>query len=99
MDMKKIMHDTLILFVICVISGLLLGAAYEITAPITAARKEAEKAETYKVIYVDAAEIVGDEKVTGFLAEQADIMAAAGITGAEIRDCMVAKDDSGNVIG
>ena len=99
MDMKKIMHDTLILFVICIISGLLLGLAHEVTYPITDARKAEEKAQSYREIYVDAGEFKDEERVAGFIENQAEILSAAGISGAEIRDCMTVCDASGATIG
>lgn len=99
MDMKKIMHDTMILFVICIISGLLLGLAHEVTYPITAARKAEEKAQSYRDIYVDADHFEDEERVQDLLENQADVLAEAGLSGATINDCMTVYDASGNVIG
>lgn len=99
MDMKKIMHDTMILFVICIISGLLLGLAHEVTYPITAARKAEEKAQSYRDIYVDADHFEDEERIQDLLENQADALSAAGISGATISDCMTVYDASGNVIG
>jgi electron transport complex protein RnfG len=99
MDMKKIMHDTMILFVICIISGLLLGLAHEVTYPITAARKAEEKAQSYRDIYVDADHFQDEERVQAFVENQAEILSAAGISGATINDCMTVFDGSDNIIG
>lgn len=98
MDMKKIMHDTLILFVICIISGLCLGIAYEITWPITAARKAEEKAATYREIFVDGADFK-DGEVAEHLENQAQIIADAGLANGAVTDCMTVYDASGALVG
>ena len=99
MDMKKIMHDTLILFVICIISGLLLGAAYEITAPITAERKAQEKAQGYKEVFVDGVDFEYEDAIVADVENSEAILEAAGLKGARVTDCMTVKDASGTVLG
>ena len=94
-DVKRILHDTLILFVICIVSGLLLGLAYEITYPITSARKAAEKAATYASMF-DGADHFEDH--TEVIESSVAVLADKGIN-ATIRDCMFAYDTSGNVLG
>lgn len=95
MDMKKILKDTAVLLVITLVSGFLLGLAYEITAPVISARKEAEKAEAYRGVFAEAAELVSREDL---LEQAGEVLAAAGCT-EEITDVMEAKDASGAVIG
>ena len=51
MDMKKILKDTAILTVITIISGMLLGVAFNITNPIIQARKMEEKAAAFRSIF------------------------------------------------
>ena len=94
-DMKKIIHDTTILFVICIISGLLLGLAHEVTYPITTARKAAEKAETYASMITNADHF---EDKADMIESTVATLASAGIN-ASITDMMYAVDASGNPVG
>lgn len=95
MDIKKILKDTAVLLVITLISGFLLGLAYEITNPIIEARKEAEKKESYMGVFSEAADMKTREDL---LAQAADVLAAAGHS-EEITDVMEVYDASGSVIG
>ena len=94
-DVKKIIHDTVILFVICIISGLMLGLAHEVTYPITAARKAEEKAQTYASMF-DGADHFEDK--SDLVPDAAAVLSSAGVN-ATITDCMFAYDAAGNVIG
>lgn len=95
--MKKagFMKDALILFVITLISGVLLGGVYEMTATVIAQRQEAEKQKTYKEVYADASSFTTNEELTT-KAASADLSAYEKVSVSEILD---AKDASGNVIG
>ncbi|MDO4326362.1 MAG: RnfABCDGE type electron transport complex subunit G [bacterium] len=95
--MKKagFMKDALILFVITLISGVLLGGVYEMTAAVIAQRQEAEKQKTYKEVYADASSFSTNEELTA-KAASADLSAYEKVSVSEILD---AKDASGNVIG
>ncbi len=95
MDIKKILKDTAILTVICLISGLLLGLAYEITSPIIAQRLEDEKKASYMGVFAEAADMKTREDL---LEEAAGVLSAAGHT-VEITDIMEVSDASGAVIG
>lgn len=95
MDMKKILKDTAVLLVITIISGFLLGIAYEVTAPVIAARKAEEKAASYRTLFTDAGSFVDCEDL---LEEAAGVLSAAGRS-EEITDVMAVLDASGNVIG
>lgn len=96
MDIKKILKDTAVLLVITLVSGMLLGLAYEVTDPIITARKNEERAAAYRGVFAEASEIVPDE--TGLLEQAAAVLTEAGCT-ETITDVMVAKDASGAVIG
>ena len=96
MDIKKILKDTAVLLVITVISGLLLGLAYEVTNPIITAHQEEEKAASYRTVFADAEEFETREDL---LAQAADVMADNGLTTVSVTDVMEAKDASGYVIG
>ena len=95
MDIKKILKDTAVLLVITLVSGLLLGLAYEVTDPVITARKEEEKAASYRGVFAEASEFSSREDL---LEQAASVVAQAGIN-AEITDVMEAKDASGSVLG
>ena len=75
MDMKKILKDTAVLLVITLVSGLLLGLAYEVTDPIITARKEEEKAASYRGVFSEAASFESREELLAVrhAAEDADM--------------------------
>lgn len=95
MDMKKILKDTGILTVITIISGLLLGIAFNITNPIIEARKLEEKKAAYSAIFSADTNF---EDGSALLEKAPEVLAAAGCS-EEITDVLIAKDASGNVIG
>ena len=95
MDMKKILKDTAILTVITIISGMLLGVAFNITNPIIQARKMEEKAAAFRSIFSQDTQF---EDGSALLEKAPEVLAAAGCS-ETITDVMVAKDASGNVIG
>ena len=95
MDMKKILKDTAILTVITIISGLLLGIAFNITNPIIEARKMEEKAAAFRTIFSQDTQF---EDGSALLEKAPEVLAAAGCS-ESITDVMVAKDASGNVVG
>lgn len=95
--MKKIafMKDAMILFAITLISGVLLGGVYEMTASVIAAKQEEENLKTYQSVYMDAAGFKANEELTE-KAQAADLSAYDKVSVSEI---MNATDASGNVIG
>lgn len=95
MDIKKILKDTAVLLVITLVSGFLLGVAYEVTNPIITARKEEEKAASYRGVFEQAASF---ESCEDLLEQAAGVLSGAGMK-QEITDVMAALDASGNVIG
>ena len=95
MDMKKILKDTMILTVITIISGLLLGVAFNITNPIIEARKMEEKAAAFRTIFSQDTQF---EDGSALLEKAPEVLTAAGCS-ETITDVMVAKDAAGNVIG
>lgn len=94
--MNKIIKNTIILTIITLVSGVALGAVYEITkAPIANAQEEA-KQEAYKQVFADA-DSFDDLKVDAKEAEEA--VKAAGVDdGAEINEAVEAKQ-GGETIG
>lgn len=94
--MNKIIKNTIILTIITLVSGVALGAVYEITkAPIANAQEEA-KQEAYKQVFADA-DSFDDLKVDA--KEAAEAVKAAGVDdGAEINEAVEAKQ-GGETIG
>ena len=94
--MNKIIKNTIILTVITLVSGVALGAVYEITkAPIANAQEEA-KQEAYKQVFEDA-DSFDDLEVDA--KEAAEAVKAAGVDdGAEINEAVEAKQ-GGETIG
>ncbi|MBR6527655.1 MAG: FMN-binding protein [Lachnospiraceae bacterium] len=93
--MKKILKDTAILTVITIISGMLLGVAFNITNPIIQARKMEEKAAAFRSIFSQDTQF---EDGSALLEKAPEVLTAAGCS-ETITDVMVAKDAAGNVIG
>ena len=87
--MNKIIKNTIILTIITLVSGVALGAVYEITkAPIANAEEEA-KQEAYKQVFEDA-DSFDDLEVDA--KEAAEAVKAAGVDdGAEINEAVEAK--------
>ena len=94
--MNKIIKNTIILTIITLVSGVALGAVYEITkAPIANAQEEA-KQEAYKQVFEDA-DSFDDLEVDA--KEAAEAVKAAGVDdGAEIIEAVEAKQ-GGETIG
>ena len=94
--MNKIIKNTIILTIITLVSGVALGAVYEITkAPIANAQEEA-KQEAYKQVFEDA-DSFDDLEVDA--KEAAEAVKAAGVDGgAEINEAVGAKQ-GGETIG
>lgn len=100
--MKKqsgFLKDAIILFVITLISGLLLGAVYDITkAPIEAAAKAA-KNEAYLVVFPDAADFNENEADNEKIASTAQEIAEKGFGNVSIDEVVTAIDASGSTVG
>lgn len=100
--MKKqsgFLKDAIILFAITLISGLLLGAVYDITkAPIEAAAKAA-KNEAYLVVFPDAADFNENEADNEKIASTAQEIAEKGFGNVSIDEVVTATDASGGTVG
>lgn len=94
--MNKIIKNTIILTIITLVSGVALGAVYEITkAPIANAQEEA-KQEAYKQVFEDADSF---DALEVDAKEAAEAVKAAGVDdGAEINEAVEAKQ-GGETIG
>lgn len=94
--MKKIIHDTLILFAFTLVIGALLGLVYMVTkAPIEAAAKEKAQ-QAYQAVF-DSADSF--EALEGFdKAAATDLVKGDGFED-QIDDVQVAKDGAGDTLG
>lgn len=90
--MKGIIKDSLILFVITIISGLLLGLVYDITKEPIAKQQQITKANACKAVFAQAQEF--DEYVVA-----QDGPTAILFDGGDITEILEAKDAAGNVLG
>ncbi len=88
--MKGIIKDSLILFVITLVSGLLLGVVYEVTKDPIANQKAIAKAKACQAVFAEAAEF-----------ETVDFAAMNGVTfdGGEISEVLSAKATDGTELG
>ena len=87
--------DSLILFAITLIAGLLLGGVYAITKNPIARTQEDKKNEAYQAVFTDAAEFT--EVVDAADAQQ--VLADAGYTKDRIDEVKAATDADGKTLG
>lgn len=92
---KQMIRDSLILFAITLIAGLLLGGVYAITKNPIAKTQEDKKNEAYQAVFTDAAEFT---EVTD-AADAQQILADAGYTKDRIDEVKAAMDTDGNILG
>lgn len=88
--MKGIIKDSLILFVITLVSGLFLGLVYEVTKDPIANQKAIAKAKACQAVFAEADEFV-----------EVDFAAMDGVTfdGGEIGEVLSAKATDGTELG
>lgn len=99
MDVRKIIKEAMILFVITLISGLLLGLAYQVTKGPIEARELEQKKAAYQSVFSEAENFVTTDQLEENVADHEAILSAAGITGVEVTECLAAQDAAGNVLG
>lgn len=92
---KQMIRDSLILFAITLIAGLLLGGVYAITKNPIAKTQEDKKNEAYQAVFTDAAEFT---EITD-AADAQQILADAGYTKDRIDEVKAAMDADGNILG
>ena len=97
MSVKTIVKNALILFVITLISGLLLGVAYQITKGPIAERQAREKKEAYQSVFSEAQSFEEDDAINGYVEDSESILEAAGISGVTVTECLKAVDGSGTI--
>lgn len=94
--MNKIIKDAFMLTVITLISGLLLGAVYEITKEPIAKQQELAKQQACKKVFAEASSF--EEILMGDMSS-AEVLEAEGYIKQNIEECMTALDAAGNEIG
>lgn len=95
--MKGMLKDAAILFAITLISGLILGAVYQLTKEPIAAQEEKAKTEARQEVFADA---VSFADMADFDPEAAQaVLDAGGFSGCGIDECALALDDGGNGLG
>lgn len=102
-DMKNMIRDSLVLFAITLIAGLVLGVVYQVTKDPIALQKEKAKQEACKEVFADAAsfeevkaEAQGGE---GYRTPQDASWTERGFAGVDIGETLAAKDGAGNILG
>lgn len=94
--MRRILQDTLKIFIITAVAGLLLGGVYVITKEPIAKAQEAAQQAAYKEVFAEAESFEAFEYDA---AQVATILSEAGCVNETIDGVVVAKDASGNAIG
>lgn len=93
------LKDAIILFVITLISGLCLGAVYEVTKePIKQAQIAANKA-AYREVFPDAADFQAEDALTEAAKSSAEALADKGFGNVLVDDALKAVDASGQTMG
>lgn len=95
--MKGMIKDALILFAITLIAGLMLGVVNDITKEPIAQQEQKAKNEACQNVFAAADSFEAQELADSAKIEQ--VLADAGISGADIDELMVAKDASGALLG
>lgn len=95
--MKGMIKDALILFAITLIAGLMLGVVNDITKEPIAQQEQKAKNEACQNVFAVADSFEAQELADSAQIEQ--VLADAGISGADIDELMAAKDASGALLG
>lgn len=94
---KQMLKDSLILFGITLIAGLLLGGVYAITkGPIVKTQND-KKQEAYQAVFADAAEF--QDMAQASVEDAAEVLTAAGYDKDRIDEVKQAVDASGTPLG
>ena len=96
-QIKGMLKDALVLFIITLIAGLALGYVYEVTKTPIANQKEKKKNEACANVFCDAASFETYEKFDTDEAKK--VIEQAGFTEEDIDEVMYALDAEGNVLG
>ena len=93
---NEIVRNTVIMTVISLISGVLLGTVYQVTAEPIKQQKIKTQNEAYQSVMKDASEFT---EINGFSSDDAQkILNDAGFVKDSVNECVVAKDDDGKIL-
>lgn len=93
------MKDALILFAITLISGVALGAVYEVTKEPIIQAQIASDNKTYKEVFAEADSFEVDETLAAKIAECNTMLEGEAFGGVGVEKVLTAKDASGNAMG
>ncbi|MDR1771914.1 MAG: RnfABCDGE type electron transport complex subunit G [Hungatella sp.] len=93
------MKDALILFVITLISGFLLGGAYEITKEPIEKATEAANLAAYKKVFPEAADFTSDEKMEAAVEACNTELLSQDFGKVSVDNALLAVDGNGNALG
>ncbi|HIT91126.1 MAG TPA: RnfABCDGE type electron transport complex subunit G [Candidatus Merdenecus merdavium] len=98
---NSILKDTLILFAITLVAGLLLGFFNQLTKGPIEARRLAEKKETYQKVYAEAVNFGYTDQLDTYVIDSDKILASAetDLSNVTIDEILEAKDGDDQVIG
>ena len=97
-EMKGMLHDAWILFVITLIAGIVLGFVYQITKEPIALQEKKAKDEACKAVFADAVSF--DEAPSYSLEDAKEHMKIAGYSAQSLSDVVrIAKDANGEILG
>lgn len=98
MQIKGIIKDACILFIITIVSGLLLGLTYQVTKEPIKKEELRAKQEAYEKVFKDAA-FEENKELSGKAKDAKTVLAKEGLDYVEINEIMEAKDSNGDVAG
>lgn len=93
------MKDALILFVITLISGFLLGGAYQITKDPIEKATEAANMAAYKKVFPEAAEFTSDDKMEAAVESCNTELLSQNFGKVGVENAFQAVDESGTALG
>ncbi len=110
-DIRNMVKDAMVLFVITLIAGLVLGVVYQVTKEPIAAQQEKAKQRACMEVFADAAsfeavesqsgagEGEADEEEEGYRTPTDASWEEQGFSGVDIAETLVALDANGNALG
>lgn len=97
--MNKIVKNALILMAITLVSGILLGAVYEITKGPIAKQEEQAKMDAYAKVFKEAASFEAIPEDVLSEADMRKVLDDNGLTACTVKEALKALDDKGSVLG
>lgn len=95
-EMKSMLKDAVILFVITLVAGLSLGGVYQLTKEPIAQQEKLKKQKACQEVYAEATSFA---EVDGFDTGEAALVLATEYPAQDIEEVMMAQDAAGNTLG